>query len=366
MNDRCWWAAVLVLSGCSGNVDLGAADAPSKPLAEGAELVSFSRAPEGMCALFDDERAYCWGKEGSTVAHRAPELDAVQLAGAGSNGEICGIERDGSVACSNSINQKRSKKLGVSGAASVSVGFGGGCALAADGRFQCWEHPEPGYCAAAAKQNWLAVELPSPAVQVEYTEGHGCAVTADGRLYCFGMNHSGQSGQPTDTDRECVFEPTAVPDIEDAVQVALGMDHTCVLRSSGTVTCFGYPAGLGDGQTTPGDGQATSAARRADVPGLNEVVSLKASRIATCALESTGALKCWGNSLCGSLGIFEECGSTHVGTPLTVQGALEIQDFGMDDGLICALTSTQQIKCWGFSGWQSQALGSPVPRRIVF
>ena len=353
MNDRCWLAAVLALSGCSGNVDLGAADAPSKPLAEGAELVSFSRAPVGMCALFDDERAYCWGKEGSPLAHRAPELDAVQLAGGGSSEEICGIERDGSLACSDSIDKRRSKKLGVTGAAKVSVGSGGGCALTADGHLQCWEHPEPSYCTTTANQDWLAVELPSPAVQVDYNEKHGCAVTADGRLYCFGANHSGQSGQPPES--ECVFEPTAVPDIEDAVQVALGMEHTCVLRSSDKVTCFGHPEVLGDGQ-----------AHRVDMRGLSGVVSLKASRIATCALESTGTLKCWGTSSCGSLGIFEECGSTHVVAPLIVQGALEIQDFGMDDGLVCALTSTQQIKCWGFSGWQGQALGSPVPRRIVF
>jgi hypothetical protein len=344
MKSRWWWLSAVAVWGCSSEVDLGQADS-GRPPASGAALLSFAPVPSGMCALFDNHHAYCWGKEGSTLAQRTPTLDALRLAGPGSQGEICGVEEDGSVACSEAIQERRTPKLGVAQATDVSVGFFGGCALAEGGTLQCWAHEEQGlHCAGFSRDEWLAMELPSPAVQVDYKDSHGCAVTKDGRLFCFGSNLSGESGQP---ESECVPTPTAVPGIDDAVEVALGMSDTCVRRKGGIVTCFGE-SGF------------------ADVPGLSGVVGIEASRIATCALESTGTLKCWGLSLCGSLGISEDCGSTNVPLPITVQQQLDIRAFGMSDGLTCVVADEGQITCWGFSDWDGQARGNPVPRRIVF
>jgi hypothetical protein len=345
MTNRWWWLGALGLWGCGADVDLGQADSGTGPLARGAALVSFAPVHFGMCALFDNDEAYCWGEEGSTLARRTPTLDAARLAGPGSQGEICGVEEDGTVACSEAIQERRTPKLGVARSTDVSVGFFGGCALGEGGKLHCWAHEEQAYhCEDFAREEWLALDLPSPAVQVDYKDSHGCAVTEDGRLFCFGSNLSGESGQ---LESDCVRTPTAVPGIDDAVEVALGMSHTCVRRTRGTVTCFG-------------DSPV------ADVPGLSGVVHIEASRIATCALESSGTLKCWGTSLCGALGISEECGSTQVPAPIAVQAQLDVSAFGMADGLTCAVVDGDYITCWGFSDWDSEARGSPVPRRIVF
>jgi len=352
---------VLALTGCSGQVDLGSSE-PSTIAVVGAKLVQFAPVPRGMCALFDNHRAYCWGELGSTKAHRAPMLDAVVLAGAGSQGEICGIDEAGTVSCSLSRDEKRVNKLGVPPAVDVRVGFFGGCALDDAGQAHCWLGEGQTPCEGTSNEDWLNLQLPSRAVDLDFEENHGCAVTEDGKLYCFGMNFSGESGQPRSSS--CLGLPTEVPGLDDVEHVALGMEYSCALRRGGVVTCFGETTSLGNGKVPrPAE---TEPPRMLDVPDLDGVVALKSSRIATCALESTGTLKCWGTSECGSLGISENCESTWVPYPIVVQSALNIRDFGMDDGLTCALTADDSVQCWGFSAWDGQARGNPVPRYIDF
>jgi len=351
----------LALGGCSGEVDLGRSQPPSVAVV-GADLVDFTSVPlSKMCAVFEDQRTYCWGDLGSTKAVRTPELDAVVLAGPGGQGEICAIDAAGTVACSSSVDEKRTPKLGVPPSVDVRVGFFGGCSLDEAGRIHCW-HQESVPCEGTSNRDWLDMQLPSRAVQVEFKESHGCAVTEDGKLYCFGSNDNGESGQPRSSS--CLGVPTEVPGIDDAVHVTLAMQHTCVLRRSGAVTCFGESAGLGNGNVPrPAEDEPPPML---DVPDLDGVVALKSSRVATCALDSAGTLKCWGVSQCGALGISENCESTLVKYPTVVQPTLDILNFGMDDGLTCALTRKGIVQCWGFSGWNGQAQGSPVPRYIDF
>jgi hypothetical protein len=358
MKNSWWWLSLLGIWGCSGEVDPSQGDPNRGPLASGAKLTGFAPV-NGMCATFDNRQTYCWGKEGSTHARRAPELDAALLVGPGSQGEICGIDSKGSLSCTTAIDEPRAKKPGVESASQVSVGFFGGCAITDAGQVQCWALENQGlFCDGVgfSRDAWRNLELPSRAVQVDFSDNHGCAVTEDGRLFCFGSNSEGESGPAED---DCVLTPIEVPDIDDARQVALGMAHTCVLRDSGVVTCFGEGDMLGLGPKAPRRGSA-------DVSGLRDVVSLESSRIATCALEKTGSLKCWGTSECGSLGISEDCGFTLVSEPTPVQAGMSFEAVGMADGLTCGLTDANELYCWGFSGWDGHAQGSPVPRRIGF
>ena len=80
------------------------------------------------------------------------------------------------------------------------------------------------------------------------------------------------------------------------------------------------------------------------------MIAIKSSRVATCVLERGGTLKCWGSNQCGSLGISDNCLGTHVYEPTVVHGELEIEDFGLDDDIACALTRAAGIQCWGLLG----------------
>src|SRR5581483_3196514 len=73
---------------------------------------------------------------------------------------------------------------------------------------------------------------------VQLTAGgdHTCALRSDGTVVCWGNNSRGQLGIQ---GREIGWEPVRVPGVEGAVQIAAGPGVTCARRRDGTVRCWG-------------------------------------------------------------------------------------------------------------------------------
>src|ERR1051325_1623078 len=126
--------------------------------------------------------------------------------------------------------------------------------------------------------------------------GHTCAITAAGGVACWGRNTTGELGDGTTNDRNV---PVAVSGLAaNVVAVAAGYDHTCALTAVGAVKCWGsnWFGQLGDGTTS-------DSSVPIDVSGLSTgVTAIAAGSYHTCAIMTTGALKCWGNNWFGQLG----------------------------------------------------------------
>ncbi len=141
------------------------------------------------------------------------------------------------------------------------------------------------------------VEVPRATAAAHLTAGlfHTCAVRVSGEIWCWGFNTAGQLGDGTDVSRE---SPVRVAGIDDAILVRGGREHTCALRHGAAISCWGSNLAEQLGGATT-DFRST---RPATLPSLGDVVDLAAGGGHTCALTSGGEVACWGDDSRGQLG----------------------------------------------------------------
>lgn len=143
------------------------------------------------------------------------------------------------------------------------------------------------------------------------------------------------------------------------VRITAGTEHTCVLWSDGILKCWG---GNDDGQLGLGDtaprGQ-TAETKGTRLPVVNLGTGARASVVGaggrqTCAILTTGAVKCWGHNDLGGLG--QPDMDKRGDTPESMGDALEpialgdnrsARDLGVGDFSSCALLDNGTVKCWG-------------------
>lgn len=350
---------------CWGEEPGGRAGPAAEPVwipgTEGAASVALGHS--GACAVLATGRLLCWERRADARVVEQAQAGVVDVDLGIARPEIGYVRSDGRLldiehASSGDIREVKPTSP-LADVRQIAAGSLHACALLSDGTVRCWGKRS---FTGAGKGGDGEIKMDAPvqvkglagAVRLSASDRHTCALGKDGSVSCWGRaNLGGLPGAPTSVVEE---EPTAVPGIADAVDVAAGHDHTCVLRASGKVSCWGVSGLVGElgGGPDRRDGLV-------EVQGISDAVAVVAGDDVSCAYRASGKISCWGTSSRGQLG---NGTMGEVLTPKAVPGVSGATQIGAGDGYTCAVVGPgAELSCWGIGQafWDPRTkLGPPA------
>jgi len=154
---------------------------------------------------------------------------------------------------------------------------------------------------AAAPFDSAGIDAGMPPV-ASFKEGaagfyHTCAIEGS-EVWCWGNDSSGQLGDGVILMPPTVTAPLApVPMVTDASFIAGGGEHTCIIRSTGQLWCWGR-----NNSVQLGIAGIPSSASPIMVGLPAAAQKIAAGAVHTCAILTTGEPWCWGDNGNGQLG----------------------------------------------------------------
>lgn len=215
---------------------------------------------------------------------------------------------------------------------------------------------------AAEKGQCLAVSPGAQCVaQITAGDEHTCVVKTDGSVWCWGANGKGQLGDGTTEVRS---EPTRVVGLDGVTiaAVSAGFEHTCAVTDQGALFCWGSNENgrLGVGQTFEALDHSASPLPITGLP--QPVASISAGGKHTCAvMEGTKDVYCWGQNDTWQVGVGDgtEGDNEDVLAPGLVMGVGGAAEVVSGDEHTCAMTS-DGIYCWGSNAVGQLGLGKDM------
>lgn len=336
------------------------------------------------CVSAQNGDVLCWGFGRSSLdvaptPRRGDDLVGVrQFATSGSH--HCGILADGTLWCWGSrfygqvgdglasSTPRATPGMILSGVQQVAVWdeststtesshLGATCAAMLDGTARCWGHNGSGRLGDGTTLNRATpvfVGDLTDVTKVALGNSFACALRSSGRVSCWGSNVSGRLGQPLSVGQSTT--PLEVPDLTDAVDLALGRAHACAVRATGAVACWGE-----NSQGQLGDGTFTSRSMPLDAAAITTAVQVATGGDHTCVRRADGTLRCWGQNSSGQLG-----DGTFTRTPWATAnpGLTAVAQVSAGSIHTCARLESGDVRCWGANANSQVGDGSFTVRSV--
>ena len=364
----CWGANDY---GQLGNGTTGQSDTPIPVTGLSSSVAAIAAGYRHTCALTSTGAALCWGDNdsgqlgnGTTLRAFVPVpipglLSGVTALAAGSY-HTCAV-RSGGALCwgynqygqlGNGSTSNSSTPVPVTGLSSgvkaiaTGIGYGFTCALTSAGAGRCWGDNSNGQLGNGAAASSLVptqvTGLASGVTAIATGAAFGCALAASGGVSCWGDNSSFELG-----NGRAIGFSTPIPVIglsSGVAAISTGVYHTCAVTTTGAVRCWGYNV-LGQ----LGDATTNNSSVPVAVAGLpSAIAAIGTGYFFTCALTSTGGVLCWGDNVIGQLGNGTTNGSL---APTAVAGLSSgVQAISVHTYHTCALTTEGAVQCWGDNG----------------
>jgi alpha-tubulin suppressor-like RCC1 family protein len=219
-----------------------------------------------------------------------------------------------------------------SGVTAITAGYSHSCALI-NGGVKCWGWNAYGQLGDGTSTDSLT---PVSVLGLEtgvksITSGflHNCALMENNSLRCWGWNGYGQLG------------PNSQQVALDVRQVSAGGNQTCFVLNDGTPKCMGYNA-VG----AIGDGSTNNASSPTKVSSYNSNVDqIDTNENTSCAVDTQGAVKCWGSNFYGTFGM--STSETTFLSPIAITTlSTNVKKIKVGGLIACALVGSD-FKCWG-------------------
>ena len=190
---------------------------------------------------------------------------------------------------------------------------------------------------------------------------------ARGGVYCWGTGRFGELGLGGSDQQQREAVPAGpLRGIGDAIAIDANRGFACAINSGGAVFCWGNNV---HGQL--GDGTTQNRAVPVPVEGLPlAATAVTAGYQHTCAVLADRRVACWGENADGQLGF--DGGGMHL-RPTIVRDLTQVDLVAAGRATTCALRSGGAVLCWGSNQYGELGRGvgpdelasSPLPRPVT-
>ena len=297
------------------------------------------------------------------------------------------------------LSESSSDNLYLEGITQVVAGREHSCVLSSNGEVFCWGRGALGQLGQgnlpeSTNPNMKNSSIPLAVVgvggngfltdiqQISAGEVHTCALSNSGEVFCWGSGASHRLGNSEVANSPIpakVIGEEGAGFLTEVVQISAGGSHTCALKNSGQIRCWGSKSSgqLGHGQSggnSPTPVVVLASGQSVGGGPLENIKQVSAGKSHTCALESTGRVLCWGSGSEGQLGQGTNLISNS-STPVMVVASGEpsggrslenIEQISLGMEHTCAKRRSGKLSCWG-KGTVGQLTGNTnqiTPKKV--